>query len=160
MEDLKGYLQRTYEKLEEKGLGHFWAMSDRADLKPFKVKSRKEVKALLQEKASYYRNKNIAEVSIYVNPKKLGTEDFVMSIKIVIYPIDEDGKLPIKANQMWGIRVNFYPDDFAEIKFSLKLVQALMRLVNDDTVSNDVLNGMSYMAFKKRLAKQNIDFVV
>jgi hypothetical protein len=156
MEDLRQYLTDLRTKIHERDLGSFWVISDRADFRPIKNTTKGEIKRLLKEKAQYYKNKRIAEIRVYINPKHIDTEDAPMSIIAIIYQIDEEGQIEHKSYSDWGSRINFYPKDFAKIKFSLKLVETIMRLANDKTMVTNTLTGMKYKDYVKALKKKNI----
>lgn len=157
-EELFDYLTELGTKLKDRDLANFWVMPDRADFRPIKNVSKAEIKKLLKEKAPYYKNKKIAEVDVYVNPKNIHTDDFIMSILVFIYEIDEDGKIESKYHTGWGAAVNFYPKDLKKVKFSLKLVETIMRLANDQTMVTNTLTGMKYGAYVKALKKKGIDW--
>jgi len=155
-EDVKEYLTELMQKLADRELDNFWVMSDNADFKPIKRITKAEIKKKLAKKPQYYRGKHIAEVDVWMNPKKVDTKEFVMSIKVMIFEIDEDGEIDKKSYKVWGICVNFMTEDLKKIKFSLKLVEALMRLANDKTYMNDTLNGELYKNFLSKLKKYKI----
>lgn len=156
---LETYLIDLQRKLKERELQEFWVMADRADFKPIKAKM-DDIEKLLKDKVQYYRNKRIAQVHCYVNPSLLQKRDmFVMSIKVMICEISDDGDLDHAHGSTYGLRVNFYPEDFTKIKFTLKLVESLLRLAagkKKQQIQTDTLNGLSYEDFKAKVAKKGL----
>lgn len=156
IDDIKGYIIELEKKLADRQLDNFWVMSDNEDFKPIKNISKAEIRKKLSKKPQYYRGKHIAEVDVWTDPKRVDTDDYVMSIKVMIFEIGENGEIDKKYYNVWGIRLNFMTEDFKKIKFSLKLVEALMRLANDKSYINETLNGTSYKNFVSKLKKKKI----
>lgn len=120
---------------------------------------------LLNEKGEYYKNKKLSSIKIsfdsgvlsklekldYVGiltPHILNKSEFlfikdkpILSIEINVYPVDSSGN--INSNFSWGAKVNYYVDDFTGIKFKLKNVEVLMRLVSDSVIKSN-LDGITY----------------
>lgn len=155
-DDVREYLTELRKKLVDRELQNFWVMSSNKTFKPIKNKMVGDIKEMLANRVEHYKNKKIAEVNIWINPKKIGTDDFVMSIKIVVCQIDEDAQIESKAYDTWGICVNFMPDDLRETKFSLKMVESLMRLAHKKKIVTDTLNGVRYKNLLKKLEKNKI----
>lgn len=159
--ELEEYLENLHEKLRERQLTSFWVMADRKDFKVIKME-RKEIETYLKENVQHYRNKRIAWIRCYVQPNNLKKENmFVMSIKVMIAEISEDGEIDRGHNSTYGLCVNFYPTDFPKMKFSLKLVESLLRLAaakKKKQVQTDPLNGLSYEDFKEKLRSKGIDW--
>ena len=132
---------------------------------------------LLDEKGEYYKGKKLASIKIIffddiVNKlEKLGfngllnnsilthkdyffiKEKPILSILITIYPIDVNGSINPNNENSWGLKVNYYVDDFTGIKFKLKNVEVLMRLVCDSVVKTDLNEGMTYKNLAIQLNK-------
>jgi hypothetical protein len=158
-DDVKEYLTGLKEKLKERDLQSFWVMSGNKEFRPIKNMMVAEIKEMLAEKVQYFRNKKIAEVDIWIDEKlKRKNVDFVMSIKVTICQIDEEGQIESKPYSTWGICINFMPEDLREIKFSLKLVEAIMRLAHKKKIVTDTLNGVKYKNFVKSLQKKGIEW--
>lgn len=157
--DVHEYLKELREKLLERNLADFWVMADRADFKPLK-KTKKEIDQMLEEKGAYYKKKRIARIHCYVNPDNLKDPAmFVMSVKVVVMEITEEGTIDRKPASSYGLCINFYKEDLEHIKFSLKLVEALLRLVSakkKDRIETDVINGIPYEVLRKRLSAKGI----
>ena len=68
----------------------------------------------------------------------------VLSIAIIIYPIDNNGSINSNNENSWSLKVNYFVDDFSGIKFKLKNVEVLMRLVSDSVIKTDLNEGMTY----------------
>lgn len=160
-QDLEKYLVELREKILDRGLDMFWVMADRADFKVIRMKH-EEVKNMLVERVSSYRNKRIARIYCYVDPRNVHKPNaFVMSIKVIICEISEEGKINHKPGSSYGLCVNFYPEDFQKIKFSLKLVESLLRLAagkKKAQILTDVVAGMPYEAFSQHVANKGLSW--
>jgi len=157
--DIKKYLKKLKKTLEEKELESFYVMVDRTDFKPMKgYDTPRDLMKMTVEKKQYYAGKRIADISLYTNLKGLKTDEFIFSIKIVIYKILENGKLSFNIKDTVGIRVNYYPDDFEKRRFRLKDVEKFMRLCADNVIYIETLNGNKYKNVLKILEKKGIDF--
>jgi len=157
--DIKKYLKKLKKTLEEKELESFYVMVDRTDFKPIKgYYTPGDLMKMTMEKKQYYAGKRIARISLYTNLKGLKTNESIFSTKIVIYKILENGKLNFDINDMVGIRVNYYPDDFEKRRFRLKDVEKFMRLCADNVIYIETLNGNKYKNVLKILEKKGIDF--
>jgi hypothetical protein len=134
---------------------------------------------LLDEKGEYYKGKKLASIKITFNEdiinkleklKYSGTlnnsilvhKDFtfikekpILSIGITIFQIDDFGSINTNDDSSWGLKVNYCVDDFSGIKFKLKNVEVLMRLVSDSVVKSDLNNGITYKQLAIQLNKNN-----
>jgi hypothetical protein len=134
---------------------------------------------LLDEKGEYYKGKKLASIKItfyediinkleklnyngVINNSVLTHKDFtfikdkpILSIGITIFPIDDTGSINPNDNSSWGLKVNYCVDDFSGIKFKLKNVEVLMRLVSDSVVKSDLNNGITYKHLTIQLNKNN-----
>lgn len=123
---------------------------------------------LLDEKGEYYKGKKLASIKInfiddivnkldklnftgLLNNSILAHKDYVfirekpiLSISITIYQIDNNGSINPNNNNSWSLKVNYYIDDFSGIKFKLKNVEVLMRLVADSVIKTNLNDGMTY----------------
>jgi hypothetical protein len=134
---------------------------------------------LLDEKGEYYKGKKLASIKITFNEdiiNKLenlnysGTlnnsilahkkftfikEKPILSIGITIFQIDDFGSINPNDDSSWGVKVNYCVDDFSGIKFKLKNVEVLMRLVSDSVIKSDLNNGITYKQLAIQLNKNN-----
>lgn len=140
------------------------------------IHSMKELKDhLLDEKGEYYKGKKLASIKItfnedifnkmisaeydgFLNNSILTHKDLlfikekpILIITITIFPIDESGT--INHNTSWNLKVNYFIDDFINIKFKLKNVEVLMRLVSDSIVKTDLNKGITYKNLANQLNK-------
>ena len=140
------------------------------------IHSMKELKDhLLDEKGEYYKGKKLANIKItfyediiskmektnyngFLNVSILNNKDFlfikekpILTIAITIFPIDNSGT--INHENSWDLKVNYYIDDFSGIKFKLKNVEVLMRLVSDSVIKTDLNNGITYKNLSNKLNK-------
>jgi len=129
----------------------------------------------LDEKGEYYKGKKMASIKIifyddivnelnkinfngFLNDSMLKHKDYIfikekpiLSIQITIYQIDNDGILNTNNQNCWHLKVNYYIDDFSLIKFKLKNVEVLMRLVADSVIKTNLTDGISYKNLVKKL---------
>lgn len=154
--ELYDYLVDLKDKLEVRDLLHFWVMAERQDFKPMKGYDKKQIKKYLKSKAEYYEGKKIAEVFVYIDPKALTKNKIAMSIKVVIYLIEEGGAIDKNSNSIWVSAINFKEEDLEIQKFKLKLVEQIMKVTTDEIIETDALNGMGYLRFVKKLKKKGI----
>jgi hypothetical protein len=155
-EDVRKYLTELDKKLEERELHNFWVMSGSKSFKPIKNVRVRDIKAMLADRVEHYKNKRIAEVDVWMNPKKIDTGGFVMSIKVVVCQISEEAEIERRPYDTWGVCVNFYPEELRMTRFSLKMVEVFMRLAHNKTLVTDTLNGMRYTNLLKKLKKMKI----
>ena len=156
-EDVRQYLTELDKKLEERELHHFWVMSsNKTSFKLIKNVRVRDIKAMLADRVEHYKNKRIAEVDVWMNPNKIDTGGFVMSIKVVVCQISEEAEIERRAYDTWGVCINFYPEELRKTRFSLKMVEALMRLAHNKTLVTDTLNGMRYTNLLQKLKKMKI----
>lgn len=157
--DIKKYLKKLEKTLEEKQLESFFIMVDRTDFKPIKgYDSPKELADMFSKKIQYYVGKRVAHISLYTNPNGLKKNQSIFSIKIVIYKIAESGKFSKDPIDVYGLLINYEPDDFESRKFLIKDVEKFMRLCSDKVINTDTLNGNWYKVIIKRLKKKGIEF--
>ena len=67
--DVKKYLDKLDEKIDNKRLTNFWLLVDRVDFKPIKNLSDKDFYKKIKDNISYYAGKRVANVTIYVKNK-------------------------------------------------------------------------------------------
>ena len=142
------------------------------------IHSIKEIRDnLLDEKGEYYKGKKLASIKInfndditnklekckfkgLLNNSILLHKDYafikekpILNVSITIFPIDDNGN--INPENSWGIKVNYFIDDFFGIKFKLKNVEVLMRLVSDSVIKSDLNEGITYKTLSVQLNKKN-----
>jgi hypothetical protein len=130
------------------------------------IHSIKEIKDnLLNEKGEYYKNKKFASIKItfdidtfnklkkttysgLLNKSILLHKDYkfikenpIINVLITIFPIDNYGSIDLLNS--WSSKINYFIDDFSHIKFNLKNVEVLMRLVADSVIKTNI-EGISY----------------
>lgn len=132
---------------------------------------------LLDEKGEYYKGKKLASIKItfhedvinkmhktnyngFLNNAILTHKDFlfikekpILTITITIFPIDNEGSIDHESS--WNLKVNYYIDDFSGIKFKLKNVEVLMRLVSDLVIKTNLDKGITYKNLSNQLNKKN-----
>jgi len=142
------------------------------------IHSIKEIRDnLLDEKGEYYKGKKLASIKINFNDditNKLEKCNFtgllnnsillhkdyafikekpILNVTITIFPIDDNGS--INPENSWGIKVNYFIDDFFAIKFKLKNVEVLMRLVSDSVIKSNLNEGITYKTLSVQLNKKD-----
>jgi hypothetical protein len=143
-QQIKGYLEKFRQRLTDRHLHDFWVMPDRKDFKPIKDLTKADIKRKLVAHKTKYAGKNIAYISFYINTNKINTADFVMSLKVSIKQIDNDGKIDNKMYSTWGTCINFYTDDMANFKMTMKFCNQIVILTNKKILTTDTLNGTKY----------------
>jgi hypothetical protein len=132
---------------------------------------------MLDEKGEYYKGKKLASIKItiyedvinkmeksnyngFINNTILTHKDFlfikekpILTITITIFPINNEGA--INHDSSWNLKVNYFIDDFTGIKFKLKNVEVLMRLVSDLVIKSDIDKGITYKNLSNQLNKKN-----
>lgn len=157
--NLEEYIVKLEKLIDDKELDNFWVMCDRVDFKPLKKSqgwTYKIIKKMLKEKAQYYANKKIANINLYTNPKAVQEDKDVFSIRIIIFEIDEDGKINKDEYDNWGFMVNYKLKDLGVRKFKMKDVEKMMRLCAEKTLRSDAFNGISFTNMMKRLKDKDI----
>jgi hypothetical protein len=134
---------------------------------------------LLDEKGEYYKKKKLSSIKItfdtgvlnklskleysgLLSEHILNKKEFlfikekpILSIEINVYPVDDSGNINTNSNSCWGVKVNYYIDDFTGIKFKLKNIEVLMRLTSDSVVKSDLNKGIEYKNLAVQLNKKN-----
>jgi hypothetical protein len=155
---VKKYIENLEDKLDQKGLFWFFVLADRKVFTPMtgKVTSMTEFRRVFKEKVDKYKNKHLAEVSVWTDPN---SESCVMSIKIVMMKINEKGDIANGRDaEDWGSCVNWYPKDILSMRrpFTLKMVNKMVQLTRDKELWNDTLSGNSYSYMSAALAKRGL----
>jgi hypothetical protein len=143
------------------------------------IHSIKEIRDhILDEKGEYYKGKKMANLKVtfnndiinkitklkykgVINNSILNHVDFknlknktIVTVTINIYVVNDDGDINTNGPDCWGLKVNYHIDDFSTIKFKLKSVEVLMRLVSDCIVKSDLINGITYKNLSTQLNKK------
>lgn len=97
-------------KICENKLNNFWLVCGRSDFKPFIGISKKNIIKLISDKSLYYKNKNIANISIIFRPNinfdEIKEDDWVLSVQIIIYNINNDGVIDYNIGSTWMLSVD------------------------------------------------------
>lgn len=177
LQQIKKNLTKFNNKIIDKKLdSNFWIIVDRSDFKPIKriiniknkelkvnIHSIKEIRDnILDEKGEYYKDKKFADIKITIFEDILEQIDnikeyknlknkILLSVYIIIYPIDNYGDIDIENK--WELKVKYFIDDFKTINFKLKNIEVLMRLVADNIVSTKSTSGISYKKLSIKIDK-------
>ena len=176
LEQIQKNLLSFNKKITDKSLNiNFWIIADRADFKPLNkttIVNKKEIKTnihsikelrdnILDKKGEYYKDKKFADIKILIDNEILEKVNDIKEYKniknkpilfvhIKIYLINLEGN--INFTDKWELNVKYVVDDFRTLKFKLKNIEVLMRLVADSVITTSSINGISY---KNLLTKIN-----
>ena len=155
--DVKDYLDKFEEKIDNKKLDEFWILVDRDDFKPIKDLSDKELYKKIKDKVKYYAGKRIALVKIFVKNKEssIKANDSLIHLVFDIRKISCTGLL---VNVAESLKVLYYQDDLEKKKTTLKDVQRFMKLCADGILNSSVIGGIKYSKLMDKLKEKNIKF--
>ena len=155
--DIKKYLDKLDEKIDNKDLENFWLLVDRRDFKPIKGLSDKEFYKKIKNKINYYAGKRIANVTIYVKNRNscIKENDSLVELVFDIRKISDSGLL---INSPESLLVKYYQDDLEEKKLRLKDVQRFMKLCADSVLGSSVIGGIKFSKLMDKLEDKKIKF--
>lgn len=157
------HLNKLEKQIVEKGFKSFWTFPDEPGFKKFKDKSLKEMQAIVNKDVAKYKNRNIAKVTIsfYHQDKPSNVmrrnAGFWFAIDITIFPIDKNGVLN-GADNAWGADVGWRLEDFKITKFSLKLLQAILKPVGRHLREFTSFLGVPAERVLKELKRAGVNF--
>lgn len=152
------YLKNLHKQLKEKNLETFWVMADRARFKPMdKVTTYDKLKKYLKKHASRYGNRHIATVTLFVDKKGVKTDDYVFSLKVIVFKIHEDGSIATKRGDNWGYMINYTLDNLYKNKFKISFMYKVVKAVAQNLIEGDDFNGTSFKNFVHEIQRKNID---
>lgn len=155
--EIRAYAEDLQKKLKERKLEFFHIMADRADFKPIKESSRKELEEKFQKRIQHYKKKLVGEVSVMINiPEHKDDFLFIVSLSISIMTVNKEGKLDMSRDKAWTNRFTFYQEDLRETKITLKLIERLIRLTAKQVVRTDPLGGMRFSRLQKELTRLKV----
>lgn len=159
MNDIINNIKKFQLYLKNKDMQQFWIIKNRTDFKPLKkiitVKNNK-VKTnihsinelnndFLKDKGQYYIGKNFVNIKISFNNnvinkiidfkslKKYKFND-IITVSVCVYTVNELEKLNIADS--WCSDIIYTFDSIKNIKFNLKNIEILVRLVCDKSLMN------------------------
>jgi len=139
------YMVKLKKELEEKNMTHFWVFLDEPGFKRI-VSPFKTMKDYIKKNADKFKNKRIAYFASLLRTDEhgekmlFGPADIWIGISLNIYHIDNDGNIMGKNNSC-GCVFNWLTDDFKITKFSFKLLERIMYIVNTKLVTCPSLGG-------------------
>ena len=178
LNDVKKNLLSIQTKLEKKDMDdQFWVIADRNDFKPIKklvvgkgketktiVKKKEDIVKHMLENNTKYANKHFAKINIWFNDNLLenlenqtisdSKDKDILSISIMIYLTNSDGKLTTSSSNIWSIKLIYSLDDLLKTKFTMEDIENIMRIVKDKHVQSDLIGGIAYSDFIKILRKK------
>jgi sulfite reductase alpha subunit-like flavoprotein len=155
--DIKKYLDKLDEKLDNKKLDNFWLLVDRVDFKPIKGLTDKEFRKKIKDKVSYYAGKRIANVTIHVKNRNscIKKKDSLVHLVFDIRKITDSG---LAFDTGDSLKVLYYEDDLEEKKPTLKDVQRFMKLCADGVLGSSTMGGIKYSKLMNKLKEKKIKF--
>ena len=155
--DIKKYLDKLDEKIDNKNLDMFWLLVDRVDFKPIKDLSDKEFRKKIKDKVSYYAGKRISNVKIYVKNRDscIKEKDSLVHLVFDIRKITGSG-LVFPTGR--SLKVLYYDDDLEKKKPTLKDVQRFMKLCADGVLGSSVMGGIKYSKLMDKLKEKKVKF--
>ena len=155
--DIKKYLDKLDEKIDNKELDNFWLLVDRIDFKPIKGLSDKEFYKKIKNKIKYYAGKRIANIKIYVKNRSscIKEKDSLVHLVFGIRKISDSGLLVSTGE---SLKVLYYEDDLEEKKPTLKDVQRFTKLCADGILGSSVIGGIKYSKLMEKLKEKKIKF--
>ena len=149
---MEEYFNKLKDKIKEKKLNEFWILSDRSDFKPIKTTNEKSIKKMLKDKSQYYKNKHICNVKLIfksnIKFSKIDEEEWIFSIVIDVYNIDEDGKLD--NDDISLLTIYYDANDLINNKFTLAELNEMIGIATDRKVVTD-LTGIKYSSYIKKI---------
>jgi hypothetical protein len=150
--NMEEYFTKLKEKIKEKELNDFWILGDRSDFKPIKNANKKSIKKMLKEKSQYYKNKHICNVKLIfksgIKFSKIDEEEWIFSIVINVYNIEDDGELDTDDTSL--LMINYDSDELLNNKFTLAELNEIIGIATDRKVVTD-LTGITYSSYKKKI---------
>jgi protein subunit release factor A len=114
---MEEYLIKLEEDLNKKKLDDFWVMINN-EFKAIK-KTKTEVKKMLKENLESYKDKQIANIRLFIRKAGLDDNSWIFAIKITVYEINNDGKIDTTSNSTWGVYIRYNIDELRNNKFKL-----------------------------------------
>jgi hypothetical protein len=155
--DVKKYLDKLDEKIDNKRLTMFWLLVDRVDFKPIKNLSNKDFYAKIKDNINYYAGKRIASIKIYVKNKNSYIKKNKSLVELVfdIRKISPSGLLSDTGR---SLLVLYYQDDLEQNKPTLKDVQRFAKLCSDGILGSSVIGGIKFSKLMDKLKDKKIKF--
>lgn len=159
---IKSYLDKLEAQLKEKKILGFWTFVDRAGFRKYNS-SEKSIIKMINAEPDKYLDRQIADYTIKFHQNEKPDShhreiDIWFTIAIRIYNIIEN-KNKLELNLFNDCVISWRVDDFKITKFSLKLMEMLMKPLAEKKLSLTSLMGHSVKnALKRYEDKAGIDF--
>jgi hypothetical protein len=143
---MEEYLIKLEDDLAKKKLDDFWVMINNE----FKVikKTKTEVKKMLKENLESYKDKQIANIRLFIRKAGLDDNSWIFAIKITIYEINNDGKIDTTSNSTWGVYIRYNIEELRNNKFKLNELQSLVKKVASKQLTSNMITGITYTQAK------------
>ena len=166
MDDFIDYYQKLQDKISEKEINNFWVICDRIDFKPIKNISKVDIQKYILGKVQYYREKTLANVKFifesdtklkkHINSKTglLDDSALVLTIKIYIYCINNDGKIDYDDSNTWSLVISWTKDELNNNHFTIDELKKMIDTAYLRKIMSDMA-GISYTSWLNRFNKLN-----
>jgi hypothetical protein len=152
---MEDYLNILKSSINEKKLSSFFVLIPPEGLNSFKIikKPLNELQNKFKKNLQKYKNNKLAHISLIFNSKKkFVPSDWVFSIKIIIYIINDKGDINTSIHDSWSFMLNYNENDINTHHFKLKDVEKLINLVSEKILITGI-NGIFYDDFLIKIAK-------
>jgi hypothetical protein len=150
---MEQYLDKLKTDIEKKNIKSYWVFCDLDDFKKIK-KTKMELIEKFKKNPKKYTDRNIANVRLTINKSGLKDNDWVLSVKIHIYKIEDTGNIGQSQHNSWGLILNYTADDLTIKPFQYEDIEKLIDIVNEQLVLSS-FDGIYYKEFIKRIKKLN-----
>ena len=150
------YLSKLKKSIKENNLSHFFVLIPPEGLETFSIikKTLSELKTKFKNSPKKYKGYKLAEVTLMFNPaKNIKSDDWVFSIKIYIYVINNEGEIDTSIHDTWQFMLNYTENDINTHRFKMKNIENLITLVSDKKLVTISPNGIFYDEFLNRIEK-------
>lgn len=156
MSDIQSYYDNLQSKINTKELNDFWLICGKSTFTPIKNTTKTIIKKYLKSKAQYYQNKCIANVKLILRPKinfnNINDDDWIFTVKIYLYHIDENGNIGNNESDTWSLVVLYNSNELLNNKFKLAELLKMIDLAYNKKTISDIF-GMSYSFWRKKSNK-------
>ena len=150
---MEQYLDKLKSEFEKKNIKSFWVFCDSDEFKIIK-KTKIEIISKLKKNPKKYSDHNIANIHLMIRKNGIKNNDWVLSINIEIYKIDENGLINQSPNDSWGLLLNYTATDLTTRPFKFQDIEKLIDIVNEKLILSS-FDGIYYTEFIKRIKKLN-----
>lgn len=140
------YLKTLQKVIDDKNINQFCVFPEQKTFKIIK-KNKKEINEIFKANPDKYEGKFIAVITLGTLPKNLKRNDFIFTVAIDIYPIN-NGKRD--ESRSWGLLLKYRPNELEEHPFKMKLIEKIVQWTYKKQVTSG-FDGLYYDEFQKKL---------